>query len=122
MAATKVRTSIQSAVTSTTTTVGPDLSTGYGATLDLSITNGSTTPTAGAQYQIQVATNYNAGSPALWVNLGGPLVAGVVGSTTYSWSIDLSIGVAAVQVIFTVGTGSGATFAGTADISNVTGI
>lgn len=122
MAASKTRTSIQSSQTATATTVGPDLSTAYGAQLDLSIANGSTPPTAGGQYQIQVAADYNAGSPHLWANYGGPLVAGLAASTTYSWSVQLPIGVAAVQVIFTVGTGSGATFTANADISAVTGI
>lgn len=125
MAATKARTSIASAVTMTAgagnvSTVGPDLSTAYGASLDISITNGATGPTVAGQVQIQVAADYNAGSPHLWVNFGGPLVASTTNSGVSSWSIDIPIGVAAVQIVSGGNTAQNCTL--NADISAVTGI
>lgn len=125
MAASKTRTSIANAVTMTAgagnvTTVGPDLSTAYGAQLDISITNGGTGPTVPGQVQIQVAADYNSGSPHLFVNFGGPLVGSTTASAVSSWSIDLPIGVAAVQIISGSNTAQNTTL--NCDISAVTGI
>jgi hypothetical protein len=122
MSATKSRTSIWSAQTLTagagnTTSSAVDLSTGYGAQLDIKLTNGSTGPTVAAQVQIQVA---NDTSGTLYVNYGGALVAGTANNGTYSWSIDLPIGVNRVQLVGGSNTGQNVTV--DADISNVTGI
>ena len=119
MAATKVRTSIWAAQSLTagagnTTSSAIDLSAGYGAQLDISLVNG-TAPTIPAQVQIQVANDV---AGTLFTNYGGPLVAGVTASTTYSWSISLPIGVTRLQLI----AGSNTTNAVTvnSDISLVT--
>ncbi len=125
MAASKTRTSIASGVTMTAgagnvSTVGPDLSTAYGAQLDIKLTNGGTGPTVAAQVQIQVAADYNSGSPHLWVNFGGPLVGSTTNSAASSWSVELPIGVAAVQIVSGSNTGQNVTL--DCDISSVTGI
>ncbi len=125
MSATKTRTSVASGVTMTAgagnvSTVGPDLSTAYGAQLDIKITNGATGPTVPGQVQVQVAADYNSGSPHLWVNYGGPLVGSTANSGVASWSVQLPIGVAAVQIVSGSNTGQNCTL--DCDISAVTGI
>lgn len=122
MAATKARTSIWSAKVLTASGVNQtsalvDLSTGYGAELSIKLTNGATGPTAGAQVQIQTA---NDAAGTLWVNFGGPLVGGTTANEVDSWSIELPIGVAAVQLIAGSNTGQPVTV--DADISNVTAV
>lgn len=122
MSATKARTSIWAAQTLTagagnTTSGAVDLSTGYGAQLDVSLTNGATGPTVAAQVQIQVAADF---AGTLWVNFGGPLVGSTSNSGVSSWSIDLPIGVARVQLVAGSNTGQNVTV--NADLSNVTGI
>lgn len=125
MAASKTWTSLAASVTLTAgasdTTEGPvDLSTGYGATLNISLTNGATGPTVAAQVQVQVANDYNSGSPHLWVNYGGPLVAGVLNFGVYQWTIELPLPCAAVQIVAGENTDQDVTL--DADISVVTGI
>ena len=122
MAATKVRTSIWSAQTLTagagnTTSSAVDLSAGYGAQVDIQLTNGGTGPTIAAQVQIQVANDTGG---TLWTNYGGPLVGSVTASAVTSWSIQLPIGVARVRLVASSNTVQNVTV--DADISNVTGI
>jgi len=76
MAATKIRTSIWATQTLTasagnTTSSWIDLSGGYGAQVNFRLINGSTGPTVPAQVQVQVANNWNAGSPTLAMDLHG---------------------------------------------------
>lgn len=99
------------------TSTAVDLSTGYGAQLDIQITNGATGPTIAGQVQIQVAADV---SGTLWVNFGGPLVASVTNSAVTSWSIDLPIGVARVRLITGSNTAQNVTL--DSDISQVTGL
>ena len=125
MAATKSRTSIWSAQTLTAgagNTNGSwiDLSGGYGAQVDIQLTNGATGPTIAAQVQVQVADNYNAGSPTLPVNFGGPLVGSTANSAVSSWSVEIPIGVEAVRLVAGSNTGQNVTV--DADMSNVTAI
>ncbi len=120
MATTKARTSIHSATTLTagagnTTSSTIDLSTGYGAQLDIKLTNGGTGPTIAAQVQIKVAADSGA---TLLVNFGGPLIGAVANNGVGSWSIELPIGVAAVVLVSGSNTGQNVTI--DADISNVT--
>lgn len=87
MALTKTRSSIWSAqsqaAAATTTATGVDLSSGYGSTIEMSITNGGTGPTIAAQIQIQTSSdNTN------WFDLGG---AAIVGSTTNSATVTATV-------------------------------
>lgn len=122
MAATKSRTSLWSSQTLTagagnTTSSAVDLSAAYGAQVDFKLTNGGSGPTVPAQVQIQVADDSGG---TLYVNFGGPLVGSTVNNAVVSWSIDLPIGVASVQLVAGSNTGQAVTV--DADISVVTGI
>ena len=122
MAATKSRTSIWAAQVLTagagnTTSTGQDVSTGYGAQVDVQLTNGATGPTVAAQVQVQVAAN---AAGTLWVNYGGPLVGSTANSAVSSWSVEIPIGVEAVRLVAGSNTGQNVTV--DADISNVTGV
>lgn len=94
-----------------------DINTGYGAQLDISITNGATGPTIAGQVQIVV---YNDTSHTLQVNFGGALVGSTANSAVTSWSVDLPIGVCSVAVISGSNTAQNCTL--NVDISNVTAI
>jgi hypothetical protein len=125
MAATKSRTSIWSAQTLTagagdTSSSWIDLSAGYGALLDIKLTNGATGPTVAAQVQVQVAANYNGGSPTLVTNFGGALVGGVANSGVYYFSVEIPIGAAAIRLVAGSNTGQNVTV--DADISHVTAL
>ena len=125
MAASKSRTSIWSAQTLTagagnTNGAWVDLSTAYAAQVDFQLTNGATGPTVAAQVQIQVAAAYNAGSPVLPVNYGGPLVGSTSNSGVSSWSVELPIGVAAFRLVAGSNTGQNVTV--DADVSVVTAV
>lgn len=124
MAATKARSSIASSVTMTAsagdvTSTAIDLNTGYGAQVNIVITNGATGPTIAAQAQIQVANDAAAGTQ-LWTKFGGPFVAGVENNGVYYASAQLPIGVAAVRIVHGSNTGQNTTIS--ADVSNVTAI
>jgi|SRR5215469_22576 len=123
MAATKVRTSIWSAQTLTagagnTNSSWIDLSAGYGAQVDIKLTNGATGPTVAAQVQVQVANDYNAGSPTLITNFGGALVGGVANSEVDYWSVQIPPAVEAVRLVAGSNTVQNVTV--DADISNIT--
>jgi hypothetical protein len=122
MAATKARTSIWSGQSLTagaanTTSSAIDLSTGYGAQVDIKLTNGATGPTVAAQVQIQVAADT---SGTLFVNFGGPLVGSTTASAVSSWSVEIPIGVNRLQLVAGSNTGQAVTL--DADVSSVTGI
>lgn len=125
MAATKARTSIWSGQTLTagagnTTSSWLDLSTGYGAQVDIKLTNGATGPTVPAQVQIQVANDYNGGSPTLVTNFSGPLVGGTANSEVDYWTVQIPPNAAAVRLVAGSNTAQNVTV--DADISNITGI
>ena len=122
MAASKSRTSIWAAQTLTagagnTTSSAVDLSTGYGAQVNIQLTNGATGPTVAAQVQIQVANDV---AGTLFTNFGGPLVGSTANSAVVSWSVDLPIGVNRVRLVAGSNTGQNVTV--DSDISNVTAI
>lgn len=122
MASTKTRTSIWSSQTLTagagnTTATAVDISTGYGAQVNIKLTNGATGPTVAAQVQIQV-TNNTAGT--LYTNFGGALIGVTTNSGVAQWSVDLPIGVAQFQLVAGSNTGQNVTV--DADVSNVTAI
>src|SRR3954471_19899789 len=121
----KTRTSIWSSQTLTAgagNTNGSwiDLSTVFEAQVDVIITNGATGPTVAAQVQVQVANNYNAGSPTLVTNYGGALLGTSTNSATHPFSVTIPIGSAAVRLVAGSNTGQNVTV--DADISTVTGI
>lgn len=125
MAITKARTSIWSAQTLTaaagnTTSSVIDLSAGYGSVIDIKLTNGATGPTIAAQVQVVVANNYNGGSPTLLTNFGGAFVGGVTNNGIYYASVEIPIGVAAIELVAGSNTGQNVTV--DADISTVTAV
>lgn len=125
MAASKTRTSIWSAQVLTagagnTNGAWIDLSTAYGAFVDMILTNGGTGPTIPAQIQIQVATNYNAGAPTLPTSYGAPLVGVTTNSGVTSFSAEIPIGTAAIRLV--AGSNTGQNVQVDADISVVTSI
>lgn len=125
MAATKSRTSIWS---SQTLTAGGgnvnsswiDLSTAYGAMIDITLVNGGTGPTVAAQVQVQVASDYNAGSPTLPVNYGSPLVGDVIAGQGGNFSVEIPPGTAAFRLVAGSNTAQAVTV--NADVSILTGI
>ncbi len=108
-------------VTTTTNGTWIQMDTSYNAQIGLLLTNGASGPTTAAQFQVQVAANYNGGSPANPVNFGGPLVGGLANNGTYSWGVEIPLGWAAFRVVFTQSSG-GTAVTGTADASLTTGI
>lgn len=125
MAATKVRTSIWSTTTLTagaanTNSSWIDLSTVYSALVDIFLTNGATGPTVAAQVQIQVANDYNAGSPTKVTNFGGPLVGVTTNNGVTYFSVEIPIGAAAIRLVAGSNTGQNVTV--DADISTVTAL
>ena len=124
MAATKARTAIWTSQTLTasagnTTSSPVDLSAGYGAMLNFDLTNGGTGPTVAAQIQVQVANDWNAGSPTLWESLG-TYIGSLTASAIASFSIEIPAGVAAVRLI--AGSNTGQNVTANADISNITAL
>lgn len=122
MASTKARTSIWSATTLTagaadTTSSIIDINTGYGAQVNIKLTNGATGPTVAAQVQVRV---YNDTGHTLVVDFGGPLVGSTSNNGVTSWSVDLPIGVCSVVLVAGSNTAQNVTV--DADISNVTGL
>lgn len=120
--AVKTRTSLHSAVTLTagagnTTSSTIDLSAGYGAQVNFSLTNGATGPTVAAQVQIQVA---NDSGGTLFVNFGGALVGSVTNSAVTSWSVDIPPGVGAIKLVSGSNTAQNVTI--NADISVITSL
>jgi hypothetical protein len=122
MASTKARTSIWSSQTLTagagnTTSSYVDINTGYGAQVNVVLTNGATGPTVAAQVQIQVT---NDTGHTIVTNFGGALQGGVANSGVYYFSVDLPIGVCSVRLVAGSNTAQNVTV--DADISNVTAI
>ena len=119
MASTKSRTSIWSSNTLTAgagdeTSSAVNLTTSYGASLNIMVTNGGTGPTLPAECQIQVSAD-----DTTYFNFGGPLVAGVTNSGVYKWGgIDIPIGVMYLKLVAGSNTGQDVTI--DADIGIVT--
>lgn len=97
-----------------------NLSTSYGAQIDIKFTNGATGPTIPAQVQVQIANDWNGGAPTLPISYGGALIANTVNSGFAHFSVEIPIGVAAVRLVAGSNTGQAVTI--DADISSVTGI
>lgn len=125
MAITKARTSIWSATTLTagagnTTSSWVDLSAVYSSTVDIVLTNGATGPTVAAQVQVNVANDYNAGSPTLITNLGSPMVGLTSNNGVAYFSVELPIGVAAVRLVAGSNTAQNVTV--DADVGKITAV
>lgn len=97
-----------------------DLSAVFESEIDIKLTNGATGPTVAAQVQVQVANDYNAGSPTLVTNYGGALIGTTTNSAVSYFSVSIPIGVAAVRLVAGSNTGQNVTV--DADISKVTAI
>lgn len=119
MATTKVRTEIWGSKTLTadagdTTSSSVNLTDGYGASLNIRLTNGGTGPTVAAQVQIEVSAD-NSG----WFDFGGPLVGSTGNSAVSEWGgIEIPIGVQYIRLVAGSNTGENVTV--DADISEVT--
>jgi hypothetical protein len=120
MATTKARTSIWSSQTLTagagdTTSTAVDLSDGYGAQVNIKLTNGATGPTVAAQVQIQYSAD-----DTTYFNYGGPLVGNTDNNGVESWSVTVPIGVEYIELVAGSNTGQNVTV--DADISEVTAV
>jgi hypothetical protein len=96
------------AVTATTTSTAQDLSSVDGCKVNYTLTNGGTAPTTAGTLKIEVANDYNAGSPHQWVNLATLSVSNTA-SAVLSGSIRLDEPDAAVHAIWTASSGGTAT-------------
>ena len=100
MASTKVRTEIWASQTLTagagaTTSAAVDLADGYGAALNIRLTNGATGPTVAAQVRIEVSAD-NSG----WFDFGGALVGGKANDGIYEWGgIEIPVGVKYLRLV-----------------------
>lgn len=121
MAAAKTRTAIHAGVTLTaaagdTTSSAVDLTAGYGAALNIKLTNGATGPTIAAQVQIRVSAD----NTTYW-NFGGPLVGKTSNNGVSEWGgIEIPIGVKYVKLVSGSNTGQNVTI--DADIAEVTSV
>lgn len=81
-----------------------DLQDGYGALLQIKVTNGATGPTLAAQAQIQTSPdNTN------WYKFGGALIATLGNGIITSWGIPIPIGVKYLKVTSGSNTGQNVT-------------
>lgn len=98
-----------------TSTATSNLTTAYGATLHVKITNGATGPTVAAQSQVWAGPDNSH-----FYKLGGPLIATLGNSVITSWSIPIPIGVQYVNTISGSNTTQNVTIR--VEVSKVTGI
>ena len=77
-----------------------DLSTVYGAQVDIKLTNGATGPTVAAQVQVLVAAAYNAGAPQLPVNYGGALIGQTGNNAIAYFSVEISASTVTFCTVF----------------------
>ena len=121
MASTKARTAIWAAqalvaAEADTTSDAVNLTAGYGASLNIRLTNGATGPTVAAQVQIRVSADGTS-----WWNFGGALRGGVANSGVYEWGgIDIPAPVMYVRLVAGSNTGQDVTV--DADISQITAV
>ena len=120
MAATKVRTSIWasqslSAGGGDTTSTAVNLDDGYGAQVNIKLTNGATGPTIAAQVIIQFSAD-----DTTYFDASVPLVGNTDNSGVESWSVPVPIGVEYIELVAGSNTGQAVTV--DADISEVTAV
>lgn len=121
MATTKAVTAIWSGTTLTasagdTTSSAVNLTDGYGATLNIKITNGATGPTVAAQVQIQFSEDNSE-----YYNHGGPLVAGTGNSEVTSWA-GIVVPLSTQYVRLVAGSNTGQNVTVDSDLSETTAI
>lgn len=105
---------VANAADSTSTSV--NLNDGYGASLHIKLTNGTTGPTAAAQVSIEVS-----GDDSEWYEFGGPLVGLTSNSGVISWgSIEIPWGVEHLRLVAGSNTDENVTV--DADISEITSV
>ena len=83
MASTKALTTLQNltiGLGTTSVSSSLDLTNGYGATVDIKITNGATGPTAACQVQLEVSEN-----DSDFYDFGGPLLGSTSNDAVTSW-------------------------------------
>ncbi len=121
MAATKTRSSLASALTMTAsagdvTSSAVTLTTGYGASLNATLTNGATGPTVAGQIQIRLSNDNTT-----YTNFGGPLIGKTSNSGVSSWAgIRIPIGTQYVKIV--TGSNTGQNVTAEVDISEVSTI
>lgn len=81
-----------------------DLQDGYGAFLQIKVTNGTTGPTLAAQAQIQTSPDNSN-----WYNFGGALIATLGNAVVTSWGVPVPIGVKYLKVTSGSNTGQNVT-------------
>lgn len=109
MAATKTVTVNSNNVTLTaaagdTTSTAVDISAGYGADINIKLTNGATGPTIAAQVIVQVSPDNSN-----WYELAGPLVGSTANSAVVSWTLRLPAEVKFVRTVSGSNTGQNVT-------------
>ncbi len=121
MATTKSATTIWSSVTLTagagdTVATAVDLTDGYGASLNIRLTNGATGPTVPAQVQIEVSNDNSS-----WYDFGGPLKATTTNSAVAEWGgIEIPAGVQYLRL--TAGSNTAQNVTVSADVSEVAAV
>jgi hypothetical protein len=104
MGATKVTTALWNAVSqgsgANTTSTAIDMSAGYGAAIEVKLTNGGTGPTLPAQVQVQTS-----GDGTLWGDYGGPFIGSVVSGAHPSQVIPIDRAVRWVRLYASGNTG-----------------
>ena len=123
---TKVRASLWNAYSHAASTAGTfsdwqDLGTTYPSTLNISLKNGATGPTIEGMAIVQIANDYNSGSPTHPITMGGENTGTDSNSgTTFFGPIELEVGIAAVRV--GIGSNTGQAVVYSADLGIPTGI
>jgi len=125
-APTKSRTSIWSAYSHAASTAGTfsdwiDVSTGFPSTINAAVKNGATGPTIAGMFIVQVANDYNGGSPTSPITMSGENTGSTDNSgTTFFGPIEIDLGISAVRV--GIGSNTGQACVYEVDIGIPTGI
>lgn len=120
MATTKANTSLHSSTSLTagggdTTSSSVNLTDGYGAEIQIRLTNGGTGPTIAAQVQIEVSPDNSS-----WYSFGGAFQGGTDSSGAYETSVTIPT---AIQYVRTVsGSNTGQTVTLDAVVTEITAV
>jgi len=98
-----------------TTATGTALTTNYGTTMLIKITNGSTGPTVAGQAQVEVS-----GDNSNYFKHGGPLVGGTSNNGISSWTVQLSKDILYARTVSGSNTGQNVTLR--VEIAQVTAV
>lgn len=97
-----------------------DLTGAYAAVVDMILTNGAAGPTVPAQIQVQIAADYNGGSPSQVTKLGGPCMGTSTNNDIQHFVVELPAAAAAVRLVAGSNTGQNVTV--DADLSRITAL